>query len=103
VWQALIRQHAAAIADHGAQLRQLVQPAFFPEESVLMPPPDAPVDDIGLAAERILTLAHTQDDAVRTALVASATPSTATTFLQTQQFWHALTELVTLARRAAAE
>lgn len=103
VWQTLIRQHAAAIADHGSRLRQLLHPAFFPEEAVAIAEPEGPIDDIGLAAERVLALAHTQDDAVRTALVTSATPSATTTFLQTQRFWHALTELVTLAQRAAAE
>jgi anti-sigma factor RsiW len=105
-WQAMIREHAAAVADHASQLRHLLQPAFFPDESIALATrdtSDATVDDIGVAAERILTLAHTQDDAVRTALVTSTTASSTTTFLQTQQFWHALSELVTLAQRAAAQ
>jgi len=103
VWQTLIRQHAAAIANHGSRLRELLQPAFFPEEAIGIPALGASADDIGLAAERILALAHTQDDAVRAALVTSATSSAATTFLQTQQFWNALTELVAVAQRTATQ
>lgn len=102
-WQALIREHAAAIAHHGSQLQHLLQPAFFPDEAVALTASDTPVDDIALAAERILALAHTQDDAVRTALATSATSTSTATFLQTQQFWHALTELVVLAQRASAQ
>lgn len=103
-WRTLIRQHAATVADQGSQLRQLLQPAFFPEETLSVSSPGAADDEpLGAAAERLLTLAHAQDEAVRTAFVTSASTSATTAFLQTQPFWNALTELVALAQRTAAE
>lgn len=102
-WLTLIRRHASAIADRGDRLRQLLHPVFFAGEPLAVPASDVPVEDVSVASERILTLAQTQDDAVRNALVASGTPAATIAFLQTPSFWNSLTELVTLAGRAAAE
>lgn len=103
-WRTLIRQHATVIANHGARLRRLLQPAFFPDQTLdSAGPAPREQEDVGVAAEAMLTLAYTQDDAVRTALATSTVPSTTTTFLQTRPFWSVLTELVTLAQRTAAE
>lgn len=102
LWQSMVKEHAAAVANGAVQLRQALEPIFLPQlvshpSSTLVCGSDA---DLAHRVECLLDLAHEQDKAIREAFAVSEATRNGT-YVKTPQFWDSLNAIERLAIRIA--
>jgi RNA polymerase sigma factor (sigma-70 family) len=98
-WLAMIREHAAALEEQTALLREEIKPVFFPGATSFGPEEVAIQSDadLALAIGRLHKLALANNTTIRAALTISSQSSTVT--IKSRQFWGFLISAEELAAR----
>ncbi len=102
-WLAIIRQHARAFQEETASLRQELRPVFFPSMPLGQSQVGSKVrtdTELIAASVRLMELAATNDQIVRSAFTISAETS-AISAVATPQFWKSLSNAENLAAKIA--
>lgn len=104
-WRRIVSEHSLQVIEHAEALRASLQRVFFTGQDAApggMSPGGGASDEPGALIERLLDLAHTQDEAVRAAFSASSAAGSSATFITTTRFFDRLDELISIAQRVDA-